>query len=67
MITICFRSQRNILSGTDKIYKESSVRLGDEDCYGLHKHQIIKNPSRNYNKGQWITDEKIAQNLLYII
>ena len=43
---------------TKYIGEEISVRLGMKTVTAYYKHQIIKTHPRNYNKGQWITDEK---------
>lgn len=43
---------------TKYIGEEISVRLGMKTVTAYYKHQIIKTHARNYNKGQWITDEK---------
>lgn len=43
---------------TKYIGEEVSVRVGIKAVTAYYKHQIIKTHPRNYNKGQWITDEK---------
>lgn len=43
---------------TKYIGEEISVRIGIKTVSAYYKHQIIKTHARNYENGQWITDEK---------
>ncbi|HZH60292.1 MAG TPA: IS21 family transposase [Metabacillus sp.] len=43
---------------TKYIGEEISIRIGLKTVSAYYKHQIIKTHPRNYDNGQWITDEK---------